>query len=319
MIVGTAAIELSIPVLLLVRRTRHLGVVRRRSSSTRCSPSTAPTSSSTSRRCWPALFVLFLPAGGGHVGGGAGRVGPRPPRAASTSGCPSGVHARPGRRARWPVGLLVAVDAGRRRRPRSTVGWWPWQLYAVACVVATAALPAPATARRRRAARSSPHHMLFAARAAPRGRQRAHAVPRAEDRLRLEHVRQPPHGRRRLEPLPRPRHLPAHRRAGRPRADRRTRRSRPLGPLRATTATRLTGAAAHLPRPSTRTCGSPTARGSAAGGRCAHASDDPELVEPVPAWREKLLLFRAVDLRVAGALRAHVRARTLTGPVRVRR
>ena len=29
----------------------------------------------------------------------------------------------------------------------------------------------------------------------------------------------------------------------------------------------------------------------------ARASDDPELVEPVPAWREKVQLFRAVDLR----------------------
>ena len=27
-----------------------------------------------------------------------------------------------------------------------------------------------------------------------------------------------------------------------------------------------------------------------------HASDRPELVEPVPEWQEKLLLFRAVDL-----------------------
>jgi hypothetical protein len=27
-----------------------------------------------------------------------------------------------------------------------------------------------------------------------------------------------------------------------------------------------------------------------------HASDRPELVAPVPIWREKLLLFRAVDL-----------------------
>jgi hypothetical protein len=26
------------------------------------------------------------------------------------------------------------------------------------------------------------------------------------------------------------------------------------------------------------------------------ASDDPELVEPLPEWREKLQLFRAVDL-----------------------
>ncbi len=50
-----------------------------------------------------------------------------------------------------------------------------------------------------------------------------------------------------------------------------------------------------------------------------HASDRPALVEPVPVWREKLLLFRAVDLELAGALRTGVRARTLTRPVRERR
>ena len=29
----------------------------------------------------------------------------------------------------------------------------------------------------------------------------------------------------------------------------------------------------------------------------AHASDDPDLVRPVPTWQEKMLLFRPVDLR----------------------
>jgi hypothetical protein len=41
-----------------------------------------------------------------------------------------------------------------------------------------------------------------------------------------------------------------------------------------------------------------------------HASDRPELVEPVPIWREKLLLFRAVDLS------SPERCRPLFGPVR---
>ena len=47
--------------------------------------------------------------------------------------------------------------------------------------------------------------------------------------------------------------------------------------------------------PITRTCGSPTPAATSVVA-LRHASDRPELVEPVPTWREKLLLFRAVDL-----------------------
>ena len=54
-------------------------------------------------------------------------------------------------------------------------------------------------------------------------------------------------------------------------------------------------AAAELPRPIVPACGSPTP-GATRPWRWSHASDRPELVEPVPVWREKLLLFRAVDL-----------------------
>ncbi len=49
------------------------------------------------------------------------------------------------------------------------------------------------------------------------------------------------------------------------------------------------------------------------------ADDRPELVEPVPGWREKVQLFRAVDLQRPGALRARLRGRSLTLGVRGRR
>jgi hypothetical protein len=42
----------------------------------------------------------------------------------------------------------------------------------------------------------------------------------------------------------------------------------------------------------------------------AHASDRPELVEPVPVWQDKLFLFRAVDLR------EHERCVPAFGPAR---
>ena len=120
-----------------------------------------------------ALFVLFLPPSAGawvaeRVGSVRARLALRR-RAAAAAGAP---------RAWWRVpaaaGLLVAARRRRRRRRRWTLGWWPWQLYAIAVPRRDAAVPRPATAGpdARRAA-AAPRRVP--ARAAPRGRQRADA------------------------------------------------------------------------------------------------------------------------------------------------
>ena len=170
--------------------------------STACWPSTARHQFFDFSSVLAALFVLFLPAVGGGVGGRAGRVGAGPAGAARTSGCPrwSTSASSPCRRrsgCSWP---LDAVDAPHRARPR---------LVAVAALLARlhrrhGPLPAAATAGAG-AGRPAPAPRAVPPRPAAGGRQRAHALPRGEDRLRLEHVRQPADRRRRLEPLRRPR------------------------------------------------------------------------------------------------------------------
>lgn len=132
-IVGTAAVELAIPVLLVRRRTRHLGVVVALVFHGVLALDRTHEFFDFSSLL-AALFVLFLPRDTGAWV--AERVGAVRARAAL-------VHERLPHVIRLlavmaPVvaGLAVAgdlVDAGESLE----VGWWPWQVCAVTCVVAT--------------------------------------------------------------------------------------------------------------------------------------------------------------------------------------
>jgi hypothetical protein len=104
-----------------------------------------------------ALFVLFLPASAGEwVAERAGSVRAR--LALADERLPVLVH---GGLAAVPtvVGLLVAADVVDARTALD-LGWWPWQLYAIACLVATVRY-----LRQRRpqpeAGMLRPHHVLF--------------------------------------------------------------------------------------------------------------------------------------------------------------
>ena len=144
-------------------------------------------------------------------------------------------------------------------------------------------------------------------------------VPRAQDGLRLEHVRQPAHRRRRVEPLPR---AAAPCPSPTPRTSSWDPRHRRPGPARVHRPRLL----AHLAAAPRRTCPTTPTRASAyrrgnATVALAHASDDPELVRPAPAVAGEAAAVPGGRPAVAGAMRAHVRpARyALTGPVRSRR
>jgi hypothetical protein len=155
-IYGTAVTELSIPVLLCFRRTRRAGVLLGLAFHTILALDYSHQFFDFSSMLF-ALFVLFLPpmAGtwvGERVGSLRARLALRDER------LPERVHlglvAIP-----TTVALLVVLDV---LTPTEAVkaGWWPWQVFAVAVLVTTVRFlrqdREPATAR------LTPHHALFA-------------------------------------------------------------------------------------------------------------------------------------------------------------
>jgi hypothetical protein len=128
---ATAAIELSIPVLLVLRRTRHVGVVVGLVFHALLALDQSHQFFDFSS-VLAALFVLFLPASAGTWV--AERVGSVRARLALR-------HDLAPRWTHWALVavpcaavLLVALDALDRRQAL-LVGWWPWQAYALAGVV----------------------------------------------------------------------------------------------------------------------------------------------------------------------------------------
>ena len=152
-----------------------------------------------------ALFVLFLPRRRRGVGGRAGGLGPRPAGSCGTSAAPRWVHLA---LVAVPVlaGMAVAFDRRRRREhgPATWVGG-PGSCTRVAAASSRRSGTCGSARRRRIGGALRVRPRRLPPRPAPGGGQRADAVPRAEDGLRLEHVRQPAHRRRRDEPLRRPR------------------------------------------------------------------------------------------------------------------
>ncbi|MEX2293201.1 MAG: HTTM domain-containing protein [Acidimicrobiales bacterium] len=154
-IVVTLVVELSIPVLLLMRRTRAVGVVVGLCFHAVLALDQTHQFFDFSAVLF-ALFVLFLPPTAGTWV--AERVGSMQARLALRS------EALPGRvqlilvGVPVTVGLLVAVDV-LTPALGVDVGWWPWQLYAVAVIGTSLAFlrqhrdPSPHCLR--------PHHALF--------------------------------------------------------------------------------------------------------------------------------------------------------------
>jgi len=132
-IVGTVVVELSIPVLLMVRRTRHLGVVVGLVFHAVLAVDHSHQFFDFSSVLAP-LFVLFLPGSAGTWV--AERVGSvRARLALLDERLPLVVHAG---LAVVPAmaGLAVAIELVDADGARE-LGWWPWQLWAVTGVVVT--------------------------------------------------------------------------------------------------------------------------------------------------------------------------------------
>lgn len=155
-IYGTTIVELAIPLLLVLRRTRHVGVVV-------ALVFHAVLALDRSHEFFDfssvllALFILFLPPDAGswvveRVGSVRARLALRHEQ------LPERVHLG---LAAVPVtvGILVLLDALSVERAR-LVGWWPWQLYAVAVTVLV--LRYLRQHRSQPLVRLRPHHALFA-------------------------------------------------------------------------------------------------------------------------------------------------------------
>jgi hypothetical protein len=155
-IVGTVAIELSIPFLLIVRRTRNMGVVLGLLFHGVLAIDRTHQFFDFSA-VLAALFVLFLPSSAGEwVAERAGSVRAR--LALAGEQLPRLVHLA---LAAIPVaiGMLVAVD--EIDAPTALdVGWWPWHLYSLVCVVATVRYLRQRRPEPERGA-LRPHHALF--------------------------------------------------------------------------------------------------------------------------------------------------------------
>lgn len=155
-IFGTVAIELSVPVLLVVRATRRYGVMLALVFHAVLAVDHTHQFFDFSSVLF-ALFVLFLPAtAGAWVGERLGSVRAR--LALRGEAVPGRVHlALVGLAV--VIGLLVALDV-YTRTVALQVGWWPWQLYALGVIAA-----AWRVTRQERTApsiRLRPHHALFA-------------------------------------------------------------------------------------------------------------------------------------------------------------
>jgi len=155
-ILGVVGIQLAIPVLLLIRRTRAAGVVLGLVFHAVVALNNSQHHVDDSAIFF-ALLVLFLPPSTGHwmserVGSIRARLYLRGPRLPYLIGpllavVPAG------------VGLLVAIDA-LSGDAAMDVGWWVWQLLAIATVGVTARLlrQAPGSS----AVRLLPYHPLYA-------------------------------------------------------------------------------------------------------------------------------------------------------------
>jgi hypothetical protein len=155
-IAGTVIAELSIPLLLLVRRTRHVGVVVALLFHGVLALDRTHQFFDFSSVLF-ALFVLFLPPTAGtwvaeRVGSVRARLSLRHEELAGRT------HLL---LVAFPVlaASLVAIDALTRDLALD-VGWWPWQVYALGVVAIVATFlrqhRAPSTLRLR------PHHAAFA-------------------------------------------------------------------------------------------------------------------------------------------------------------
>jgi hypothetical protein len=287
-IVGTVAVELSIPILLLLRRTRALGVVVGLVFHLVLALDHSHQFFDFSATLF-ALFVLFLPPlAGTWVAERVGSIRAR--LALRDEALPERVHLA---LAAVPVtiALLVAIDALTPELALD-VGWWPWQLCAIAAVVATVAFlrqhpePAPGYLQ--------PHHALFAV--VPLLVLLNGLTPYLE--LKTGYGWNMYANLRTVDGESN--HLIV-------------RRTLPLTDEQDDPVRILDTNSAALARYAARDYGltwrqlqtylsrHPRVRITyqRAGEVVAlrRASDDPRLVEPVPAWREKVQLFRAIDLR----------------------
>ncbi len=291
-VVGVVALELALPILLVIRRLRSVGVVLGLVFHLVVALDRIHPFFDFSAVLF-ALLVLFLPPSSGawvaeRVGSVRARLDLRGPR-----------HAR---RARWalagaPVGvaLLVAIDVLTVDGARE-VGWWPWQLGAgVVVVSAVRFLRQPRSSGP--PARLLPHHLP------------QHAVYLVAPLLVLVNG---------LTPYLEVKtgygwNMYANLRT----VDGDTNHLLLPGTLPLTDeqedvvriiSTDDAGLAAYAARDyaltwtqlrgylAERPSASITYQRGAERVALERASDRPELVEPVPAWREKLLLFRPIDL-----------------------
>jgi hypothetical protein len=286
-ILGAVGIELAIPVLLLIRRTRGVGVVLGLAFHAVLALDGSQLFVDDSAVLF-ALLVLFLPPSTGHwvserVGSIRARLALRGPRLPHLIGPLLAILPT-------LVGLLVAVDA-LSADGAMDVGWWLWQLAAVGTIAVTIRLlrQAPGSS----AVRLLPYHPLYAlvpllvvanglapylelktadawngySNLATVDGDTNHlvlprTVPVTDEQADLVHILDT------NDPL-----LSAYRTKG-----------------LAMTWDELRDRLSERPEVSI------TYRRGARLVALEHASDDPELVAPRPLWREKLLPFRPVDL-----------------------
>lgn len=155
-ILGTVIVELSVPVLLIVHRTRRIGVVVALVFHAVLAVDHGHQFFDFSSVLF-ALFVLFLsPEAGSWVAERLGSVRAR--LALRSEQMPERAHLL---LVAVPVlaGLLVSLDVFTRTGALQA-GWWPWQLYAVVTIVATVRFlgqAPPVTS-----VRLAPHHAVFA-------------------------------------------------------------------------------------------------------------------------------------------------------------
>lgn len=284
---GTAAIELAIPVLLVRRRTRHAGVVVALVFHAVVALDQAHQFFDFSA-ILAALFVLFLPPMAGtwvaeRLGSVRARLALRDER------LPERVHLG---LVAVPVtaALLVALDALDPRQAL-LVGWWPWQLFAFAAVVVTLTF-----LRQRRplvAASLRPHHAVFAV--VPLLVVLNGLTPYLELKTGYGW------------------NMYANLRAADGESNHLiVRRTLPLTDEQADPVEIISSSDPQLERYAdgyaltwrqlrTYLARHPdvaiTYRRGSETVALRHAADRPELVEPQPAWREKVQLFRAIDLR----------------------
>ena len=160
-------------------------------------------------------------AGPSGAGPSSGAVERSRHAADQSSGAPRRGRAGGARRGRGAAG----AHPGPGPSPRAGGCGSPPSIALVAAVVAYLATP-PARSPSPRSAAPAGGGRAPRRGPGPGGPERPHPVPRGEDRVRVEHVRQPAHGRRRVEPPHRPAHPAPHRAAGRPGHHRGQRRPR---------------------------------------------------------------------------------------------